>query len=285
MPEGPEVRILAEYLHKKYVGCIITGYLVVSKFKLKGTIPQARYMIDTIISYGKSILFYLYNQDSMILMESKLAMEGKWLSHPGPYTKLILSLERHYSGYILEEELYYDDMRNFGSLTFHHSWDNRDIQQRVGFDLLEYAIQNQDDIPSASSNLYPIYLSLLQKAKEHDITWFLMNQKLLSGIGNYLKAEILYASRIHPQSKASTIAKDQALTIELINHSLNLILRSYRSGGLTIRTYISPSGIKGTFDTLVYNHQYDPNGYKVLKGEFQDKRTTHYCPEIQTLGV
>jgi formamidopyrimidine-DNA glycosylase len=228
------------------------------------------------------MLYDSFQQISLI-MESKLAMEGKWLRIPGSYTKFVLQLSKALSNCTLNRMLYFDDMRSFGSLNFHTSTDN--ISERVGFDLLEYAIQNAETLEQAATQLLPYYQTQLQKVKEHDITYFMMNQKYLSGVGNYLKAEILYATKIYPGAKASFIIQDSNLTLQLLYNTLNLILKAYRAGGLTIRTYVSPSGVKGSFDTQVYGKTLDLNGFQILKQTFQDKRTTHYCPTIQTLGL
>jgi formamidopyrimidine-DNA glycosylase len=282
MPEGPEVRILAEYLEQRLIGYRIHSVAEVANLKVKGIIPDLThpYIITAVKAYGKSILF-IFQGSSPLIMESKLAMEGKWLHTPGSYTKFILGLSKTTSLCTVNRLLYFDDMRSFGSLRFHS--DGSNITERVGFDLLEYAIQNSNRLEQASQELLPYYKGQMLKAKDHDITYFLMNQKYLSGVGNYLKAEILYASKVHPGSKTSSLVDNHAL--ELLYNSLCLILQAYRSGGLTIRTYVSPSGVRGTFDTKVYGKTHDPTGYSIYKQTFQDKRTTHYCPEIQKILV
>ena len=276
MPEGPEVRILAEHLNKHYKDHIITDVQVPSNLKHNDLNPIINHKINNIISYGKSILFITDNG----LLESKLAMEGKWLRRPGLYTKVIMQLLyiNHITNITFNKVLYFDDMRNFGSLMYHN--DYQDLTSRVGFDLLQYAIDSSDLI-TATNNLLDHYIKTIRKHNNIDVTSFIMNQKYFSGVGNYLKAEILYMCNLYPGAKLIELTDQDCCN--MLYHSLDLILQAYRGGGLTIRTYQNPSGIKGTFNTKVYNQSKDPNGYPIVKQEFQDKRTTHYCPTIQIL--
>jgi formamidopyrimidine-DNA glycosylase len=122
---------------------------------------------------------------------------------------------------------------------------------------------------------------LVKRAGDLNVTKFLMDQTWISGVGNYLKAEILYASRISPHRTCSSLnASEVAL---LSSHCRSIPLASYRNGGATVRTYANFSGERGDFvDHLkVYDKKRDPDGRDVVKETTLDGRTTHWVPSLQ----
>lgn len=265
MPEGPEVRLVAEWLHKRYNGYNIDSIEAVSNMKLKGSSCYG--MIHEVRSKGKSILFFT----TTCIIESKLAMEGKWLRFPDKYVKFIVTMSKYVGDISVTTQLYYSDMRSFGSLTIHTNMD--DINKRVGIDLLECSLNNV-----SVDDLLPTYITYASKCSK-DVTYFLMNQKHFAGVGNYLKAEILYAVRIHPQRKVNSLSHEELKL--MLTTSMQLLQQSYKCNGLTIRTYIPPNGGVGSFHTHVYGKSIDPHGYDVITGTFDDGRITYYCPTLQ----
>ena len=108
-----------------------------------------------------------------------------------------------------------------------------------------------------------------------------MDQSIIAGVGNYLKAEILYASKISPHRICESLTDKD---IFRICANTNRIMRiSYESGGATILTYKDEDGKPGTFSRrfMVYNQASDPLGNQVVRETTKDKRTTHWVPSIQ----
>ena len=60
----------------------------------------------------------------------------------------------------------------------------------------------------------------------------LLDQSFLSGVGNYLRSEILFTARLHPGACIARLATQERQA--LANSALNLTRRSYRTGGITI---------------------------------------------------
>jgi formamidopyrimidine-DNA glycosylase len=58
---------------------------------------------------------------------------------------------------------------------------------------------------------------------------------------------------------------------------------SYQHQGATISTYKTVYGAEGKYSTLfkVYGQKQDSAGRKIIKQQTPDKRTIHWCPEIQ----
>lgn len=284
MPEGPEVRLVSEYLNTKLTGTAIYSIVCYDTFKVRNLDPKMNLVgriITTVTVKGKSILILL---DDGSFLESKLNMEGKWERFPSKHCRCVVTISRTLTpnnsapsiSLQLLDEYCFNDTRHFGSLSYHITAD--DLNKRVGPDLLAYALTYGTD----GKGIMAYYTSRIRnpRIKDKDITYFLMEQKYLSGIGNYLKAEVLYHCRLYPGTKLKQL--NDIDIAKLLYYSLSLILQAYSSNGLTIRTYVPPNGHPGSFDPLVYSRTHDPNLYPVIKQEFDDKRTTHYCPMIQT---
>jgi endonuclease-8 len=59
----------------------------------------------------------------------------------------------------------------------------------------------------------------------------LLDQGVLAGIGNYLRSEILFAARLHPDWRLDQLAPAEVRRLAL--HALGLTRRAYRSAGVT----------------------------------------------------
>jgi formamidopyrimidine-DNA glycosylase len=108
-----------------------------------------------------------------------------------------------------------------------------------------------------------------------------MNQSVISGIGNYLKAEILYACQISPHRLCKDITAEEYGN--LYSACVWLPRLSYKLGGATLATYKDADGKVGEFSRrfAVYNQKTDPYGQTVIKEVTKDKRTTHWVPGVQ----
>ena len=108
-----------------------------------------------------------------------------------------------------------------------------------------------------------------------------MDQSVVSGVGNYVKAEGLYLSKISPHRVVESLS-DREL------HNLNVAIRSvpvnsFESGGATIKSYTDFFGNVGaaTQRFAVYGQETDPEGRQIIKEKTRDGRTTHWVPDVQ----
>jgi formamidopyrimidine-DNA glycosylase len=119
-----------------------------------------------------------------------------------------------------------------------------------------------------------------KRIKTNQIVQFLMNQKYISGIGNYLKAEILYDAKMRPDKTLEQLSDKDIET--LYNSTLKIVKLSLEGNGLTIKDYKTPDNKTGIFEACIYNKSVDPLGNPVIIGNFKDQdRSTYWCPEIQ----
>jgi formamidopyrimidine-DNA glycosylase len=186
------------------------------------------------------------------------------------------------------EHFYFHDERNIAN--FDVFFDTANFLAFItgeGPDLLDYAVLLQtgsrlgleltpdDDI---TAERWRGVLKRKNLAKKR-ICEFLMDQKYFSGIGNYLRAEILYDAKISPYRTLGSLNDSEIETLR--QKSLDIIYRSYNCKGLTIYTYKDPDGHTGTFVCQVYGRDLDPNGHKVLTFSDKNNRTVHWVKEVQ----
>ena len=98
-----------------------------------------------------------------------------------------------------------------------------------------------------------------------------MDQGVISGVGNYVKAESLYRAEVWP---GTTVAAMSGKEIKGLYFAIkNVLQESYDVG---------QKGLHDNSDRMqVYGKKTDPLGNEVKKTEFSDKRTTHWVPAVQ----
>tara|TARA_R110001592_G_scaffold17829_9_gene74633 strand:+ start:5681 stop:6490 length:810 start_codon:yes stop_codon:yes gene_type:complete len=268
MPEGPEVRTTTDFL-STFIGKDVKSFTVLSgRYTKKGGIPNASNVnlpatIKTVNCKGKFIYFTFRNKGTDCHLFSTLGMTGMWTNIKTKHSRVVFVFND-------ESNLYYNDVRNFGTLKFVDS--DSDLEKKLkslGPDVLTDEINTE------------LFISRFNSKLNKTIAECLMNQSVISGVGNYLKAEILYASRISPNRKVSEINK--AEWNNLCFNTLEITKKSYNLGGATIESYRQPNGKEGLYSRrfAVYNQKTDPLGNNVIKEQTLDKRTTHWVPNIQ----
>ena len=268
MPEGPEVKTTVNWLLKFKEKTIESFVILSGRYLKKNKIPgwdKLEYpaLLKNVQCKGKFIYFTFSGKQHDSFLFSTLGMTGMWSNSRTKHSRVVLSFKD-------EEPLYYNDIRNFGTLKFVETKKELDKKlNSLGPDILASEINTKS------------FLSRLTRKHNKTIAECLMNQSVISGVGNYLKAEILYASKISPNRKISDITENEWIT--LCENILVIARRSYRLGGATIESYRQPNGEKGLYSQrfAVYNQSIAPCGNNVIKETTADKRTTHWVPEIQ----
>lgn len=269
MPEGPEVANTAKQLNE-FSDSKIISLKITKDFKhqyLEVLFEVLPVKIISVSSYGKKILFHLRtcpeNPEKIIeediLMVSSLMMTGYWSREEGTHCRLILELEHGI-------KIFYNDVRNFGNIEIFCYGDKEDYLQNFGPDLLKSALSKE------------VWLKIFRSHNNKVICKMLLEGSIIAGIGNYLRAEILYHARINPLCKISHISDEELETLRICSH--RIILESYLKGGLTISDYQNLNGSIGKFECCVYNRDKDPEGRKITKEKING-RSIYYVKEIQ----
>jgi formamidopyrimidine-DNA glycosylase len=287
MPEGPEVRTIADVLNKKVLNRKIEEIELSENAKVYNFDLYENYLSDRkgdvsitkISSYGKKLLIYLNNE---IVIVFSLGMTGAFRFKKETHSHVIFHLHAvstaGETAVNAVESFNFTDTRRFGDATFLNIEDLDDNLSNLGPDLLEAALNT----PISKRKWLEIFKQPSArglKIGKRAICIILLEQNFVAGIGNYLKSEILYYSGILPDRLACDLSDEEWEKIRTVAH--HIIKVSYLYGGLTIESYISPDGKMGKYPTAVYNKQKDPLGNKIIKGTTKDKRTSYWVDEIQ----
>ena len=111
----------------------------------------------------------------------------------------------------------------------------------------------------------------------------LLNQKLLSGVGNIYADEALYRARVRPRRRAASLTGEE---LHLLHKGLTQVLQeAIRLGGSSISDYVDSEGQEGFFQLKhrVYGRDGEPcrKCGTPIKRVVIAGRSSHYCPKCQ----
>ena len=111
----------------------------------------------------------------------------------------------------------------------------------------------------------------------------LLDQTIISGLGNIYANEVLFASGINPFKKGKEITKKEAENIVISSETI--IKRAMELGGTTIKSYTSSLGVTGRFQQELMVHKREGEECKICHSLIQNEkingRSTYYCPVCQ----
>ena len=122
------------------------------------------------------------------------------------------------------------------------------------------------------------------EGKKARIKTFLMNQSVISGIGNIYSDEMLWKARIHPLTPINKI--DNRKLRDLYKAIKSVLKKSVRLRGTSIDDYRDSKGRKGKYERelIVYQRDGEPCprcGEKIKKTKIGG-RTARFCPKCQS---
>ena len=127
------------------------------------------------------------------------------------------------------------------------------------------------------------YLLRVSRGKRLALKQFLMNSRLVVGVGNIYASEALFRARLRPQRRAGTLTEAEARRLA---RAVRTVLRAaIRAGGTTLRDYLGADGAPGYFRQRLY--VYERAGAPCrrcrtpIRGITQGQRSTYYCPACQ----
>lgn len=271
MPEIAEVETVRnilkkQILHKRIKSVqVLYERIVESDLKEFKNVLEENEFID-IKRRGKWLIFELKNH----YLLSHLRMEGKFFlkKESDPIVKhehVIFTFQDN-------TDLRYHDTRKFGRM---HLIKKEELATNK-------AIAKQGYEPG-EKELTADYLLEKLKKKNIAIKTLLLDQTIISGLGNIYANEVLFASKINPFKKGSEITKKEAENI--VESSARIIKRAMELGGTTIKSYTSSLGVTGRFQQELMVHKKEGEACKVCGTKIINEkiggRSTYYCPHCQ----
>lgn len=166
--------------------------------------------------------------------------------------------------------LRFRDPRRFGSLLWTDDAANHPLLRDLGPEPLE------EDFDG-------LYLWQQAQGRRVTIKQFIMNAKIVVGVGNIYASESLFIAGIHPKRKAGRIAKARMLV--LTTAIKTVLRRAIEAGGTTLRDFHGSDGEPGYFQQQldVYGRAGDP--CRCCNNEISmvvlGQRSTFYCKRCQ----
>jgi len=275
MPELPEVETIKRTLEHLVVGKMIQDITVfwpkiikkpddVEEFKLllKGQ------SINRMDRKGKFILFYL---DDYCLI-SHLRMEGKY----GVYEKDVKFDKHTHVIFTFTDgtELRYRDVRKFGTM---HVFP-------IGQEFSNEPLNQLGPEPFSKQFSTP-YLQQALKRTTRNIKATLLDQKVVTGLGNIYVDEALFRAKIHPIRQANSLSLSEVKRLH--QEIIATLSEAVEKGGSTIRSYVNSQGQIGMFQLELNAYAQEGKPCKrcgtIIEKIKVSQRGTHFCPKCQKL--
>jgi len=300
MPELPEVETIARGLAQNLTGDVIESVWLGDKpeplkspaAEIVGTLEQAR--IAGVRRMGKHIVVDLSRQARAALPKKKQVLrsptpahqnrarrgprsaqddnaKAQWIVHLGMTGRLLIAKPEHelpkHTHAVLRlrsgRELRFVDPRRFGRLAVvRHGFEAPGSEPlEVGFD--------------AFANLF--------RKRKTPIKSALLNQGLLSGIGNIYADESLFRAGIRPRRRAASLTR---VELRRLYDAVREVLReAIAAGGSSVSDYVDSEGEAGFFQLQhrVYGREGEPCPVcrTPVKRIVISGRSAHYCPKCQ----
>lgn len=269
MPESPEVRCMRDELSKKIKGKTLSSITIVRGPYL-GSI-SAKYLVfreslafftpskvKKVYTKGKYLWFRL--KGSFYALGIHHGMEGSWCEEEN--NKHIILTFTFEDGY----QIHFQDSRRFGTFKLYSS--EKELQQ--------YLQTTGPDVMKATPEEIQERFSL-NKVQNKPLCEVLMDQSVLSGIGNYLRADIMYTAELSPHRTISSLNDDELNVLS--RACISIPRKSYRQQATTCGNYESFIH-SGGYTPIVYGRS-SVKGNTVLYFQDKNKRTVWWVPKVQ----
>lgn len=278
MPELPEVEVVRAGLERHVLGATITGVEVLHprpvRRDLRGPAGFAAALtgrrIEAARRRGKYLWLPLDNGDALL---AHLGMSGQLLVQPPAapaerHLRVRLALEGADEG----RELRFVDQRMFGGLSVSDG----------GADLpAEIAHIARDPLDPAFDD--DAFVGKVRR-RSSGVKRQLLDQNLVSGVGNIYADEALWRARIHGERPGDRLTAAQVR--ELLGHAREVMIAALGEGGTSFDAlYVNVNGESGYFDRALhaYGREGQPCercGTPIRRVAFMN-RSSFFCPVCQ----
>ncbi len=278
MPELPEVETVRRYLQQRVVGATVTR-IELQRTDLRYPIPVAAVhaiegrTISAVRRRAKYLLLCIDSPPADVVlvhlgMSGRLFLDDKpdgWRRH------------EHYrigvDGPQFRGVMRYIDARRFGAL------DAFEAADEPGHKLLaSLGIEPFDE------GFTGAYLHRRSRGRSIALKKFIMDAKVVTGVGNIYASESLWRAGLSPRKGAGRLTKPQAA--RLANAIVDVLTEAVDAGGTTLRDFVGGDKSPGYFQQRldVYGRAGQPChrcADRTVKAFTMDARSTYWCAGCQ----
>lgn len=281
MPELPEVETIKIGLQKKIIGLKINKVEILSPKSFIGNtnLVKGQEVLNIwrkakilgIELSGVSLLIHLKMTGQLIYDDGRRFIGG----HPtedmvGPLpnesTRVIFTFSN-------KSKLYFNDQRRFGwvKVVGH------------GSSIMDQVIKGLGPEPLEDGFSWQILKSNLLNHKSLPVKVVLMDQNVVSGIGNIYANEACFNAKLDPRKKVGSLTDKQFQA--LCDGMVKALRDGIKYGGSTRAHFVDAEGHKGYFLDYAYVYWRDKYPCKICGTEIKKvqlgDRGTYYCPKCQ----
>ena len=275
MPELPEVETVRRGLAQQ-----ITGYTFSTAqglhprvLKPASLAPLSAVVGARIKGVNRRGKFLWFELDRDQVLVAHLGMSGQFLvarkDRPAPgHVRAHFQLSRG----LKKCELAFSDQRTFGWLSLEQTTDG--IPQSA----LHIAVDPFDALFDRAAVIAQI------KSRKAAIKSVILNQEIMSGVGNIYADESLWRAKIHPEISACDLSVRKIGS--LVDAAITVMAEAIKAGGTSFDAlYINVNGESGFFETSLaaYGQEHKPCprcGREIRRIAFGG-RSSHFCPKCQ----
>ncbi len=291
MPELPEVETIATQLNKVARGLKIENIWtdapkIIKRPSLSQFVKNIKgKIIEEIYRKGKNIIFKL-SDDYFLVIHQKLTghlLYGKWkeiskgkflADIEGPLKDDIKNQFLHFIIFLNNNfQIALSDLRKFAKVLLlkKEEFENLKELKSLGPDPLDKYFTFKD------------FKNILFKKRNGKIKQILMDQNIISGIGNIYSDEILWWAKINPQRKVASLKEGELK--EIFIAMKEILEKAIKLKGESISDFRDIFGNKGNFDKMRKVYQKEGErcercGGKIIRIKIGG-RSSYYCPKCQ----
>lgn len=269
MPELPEVETTRRGIEPHVKGCKVSK-IIVRNARLRWPIPKD---LPELLENRK--LYAIHRRGKYLLFEFS---HGHLIVHLGMSgsMRVIKTKETHGKHDHVDIKfgnttLRFNDPRRFGAIL----WEDGEIYDHK---LLKHLG------PEPLSDAFDAeYLYRHSRKRSQAVKSWIMDSKIVVGVGNIYANEALFNSGIHPLKAAQKLTKAQAMN--LVKEIKDVLSKAITRGGTTLRDFVGGDGKPGYFaqELNVYGRGGEPckSCGKKLTEKRLTQRSTVYCTHCQ----
>jgi len=272
VPELPEVETVRRGLLTHAVGRKISN---VHQHHPRALNSKSVTSLDSIVGArildvmrrGKFLWFIL---DRPMVITAHLGMSGQFLVNPGDFRHTRATFELLKNG--KRSELHFKDQRTFGWLSIEECKNDLPTSvQAIAPDIFEESFDQKSVVSDINRRNISIKTAIL-------------NQNIVSGIGNIYADESLWLARIHPERRTNLMKLSEINRV--LDSAKEVMAKALEVGGTSFDDlYINVNGESGYFDISLnaYGQGSKPCGRcgtSIKRIKFAN-RSSHFCPTCQ----
>jgi formamidopyrimidine-DNA glycosylase len=275
MPELPEVETVRRGLQH-----LVTGYKITQAqqlhpraLKSESIAPLESLQGAKITGTNRRGKFMWLTLNRPYVLVAHLGMSGQFLIHQKDRPKAThVRAQFTLSKPLRTQELVFNDQRTFGWLSVEETTNN-------------IPASAQHIAPDPFDPLFDKEVTIKNYCKRNiKIKTALLNQEIMSGVGNIYADETLWRAKIHPEISTADLSAKKISTV--IDFATEVMSEAINQGGTSFDDlYINVNGESGFFEQSLaaYGQEDEPCprcGTPIKRITF-GQRSSHFCPRCQ----